>query len=516
MHRSDGRTDVSRAADEERTPVVVASGQAVARGPGEDDLVTPVDLMARAVEAALVDVPGLRSRVQRLSVVDIMSRTGPAPASELAARCGLRPGRVERTTIGGNSPQWLLTRAAADIASGQLGASVIAGAEALRSQRARRAAGLEPVTTGDGEPDPVVGDDRPGIGPGEAAIGLVLPVNVYPMLESAVAARAGRSTVAHREVLGRLFAPFTEVAADNPYAWFREVLTADEIATPSPENRVVSEPYTKRMAAFLGSDQAAALVVCSLAEARRAGVADRAVFVWAGADATDVRAVSARPDPATSPAIAAAGRALFAAATEAVGRAVSVDDVTAVDLYSCFPVAVELACDALGIATDDPRGLTLTGGLPYFGGPGNNYTAHGIAEVTDRVRTRGGIGLASGLGWFVTKHSLGLYASEPAAGGFRRGDTSADQAAIDASAAEVALEVPEPTVATVVAATVARDRDGRPSAAPVVARLADGRQVAAAAGPDALAAAGELDVARLVGERVTVAGSPPAWSLLSP
>ncbi len=506
------------AVDEERTPVVVASGQAVARGPGDHDLVTPVDLMVRAVEAALAHAPGLRDRVQRVSVVDIMSRTGPAPASELARRCGLHPLRLEHTTIGGNSPQWLLNRAAADIASGQLGASVIAGAEALRSQRARRAAGIEPPAgteqpdDGDQAADPEVGDDQPGFGPGEAALGLVLPVNVYPMLESAVAARAGRSTVAHRAELGRLFAPFTEVAARNPYAWFRDVLSADEIATPSPDNRIVSEPYTKRMTAFLGSDQAAALVVCSLAEARRAGVADRAVFVWAGADATDVRAISARPDPATSPAIAAAGRAAFAAASDAAGRALSVDDVDAIDLYSCFPVAVELACDALGIATDDRRGLTLTGGLPYFGGPGNNYTTHGIAEVTEWVRTRGGLGLASGLGWFVTKHSLGLYASEPPVGGFRYGDTSADQAAIDASAVPVALELPEPVTGSVVAATVALDRDGRPTAAPVVARLADGRQAAAAAEADTLAAAGELDVARLVGQQVSVVGSPPTWS----
>ncbi len=504
---------MSRGADEERIPVVVASGQSVARGAGAEDLVTPVDLMARAAEAAFAEVPGLRARVQQVSVVDIMSRTGPAPASELAARSGLRPERVERTTIGGNSPQWLLTRAAADITAGRLGVTVIAGAEALRSQRARRTAGMAAVAPAEGEADPVVGDDRPGVGPGEAAIGLVLPVNVYPMLESAVAARAGRSTTAHRHELGRLLAPFTAVAAANPYAWFRDVLTAEKIATPATDNRVVSEPYTKRMSAFLGSDQGAALVVCSLAEARRAGVADRAVFVWAGADATDVRAISARTDPATSPAIAAAGRALFAAASEAAGRAVSVDDVAAFDLYSCFPVAVELACDALGVATDDPRGLTLTGGLPYFGGPGNNYTAHGIAEVTARVRAEGGLGLASGLGWFVTKHALGLYASEPPTGGFRRGDTSADQAAIDASAAAVALEVPEPAAATVVAATVARDHDGHPTAAPAVARLADGRQVAAAAGPDALVAAGELDVAVLVGSTVTVSGSPPTWSL---
>ena len=168
-------------------------------------------------------------------------------------------------------------------------------------------------------------------------------------------------------------------------AWFPEALDAAEIATPRPDNRIVCEPYTKRMTAFLGSDQGAALVVCSLAAARRAGVADRAVFVWSGAGATDVRFPAARPDPGRSPAIAAAGRALFDAASQAGGGTVAIDDVEVLDLYSCFPSAVALAAEALGIALDDPRGLTVTGGLPYFGGPGNNYTTHAIAEVSERL-----------------------------------------------------------------------------------------------------------------------------------
>ena len=126
------------------------------------------------------------------------------------------------------------------------------------------------------------------------------------------------------------------------------------------------------MTAFLGSDQSAALIVCSLAEARRAGVEDRAVFVWSGAEAVDVRFVASRPDPGRSPAIRAAGSALFDAASAAAGRTVDVDDLERLDLYSCFPSAVQMGADALGIALDDARGLTVTGGLPYFGGPGNN------------------------------------------------------------------------------------------------------------------------------------------------
>ncbi len=285
-----------------------------------------------------------------------------------------------------------------------------------------------------GTPDPEIGDNLPGWGPAESAIGLFAPMHVYPLLESVVAAREGRDAPTHRLAMGRLFAPFSEVAATNPYAWFPQAWSPEEIATPSPENRIVCEPYTKRMSAFLGSDQGAALLVCSLAAAQRAGLADRAIFVWAGAEATDVRAPSARPDLGRSAGIAAAGEALFEAARVAAESPVGVDDLELLDLYSCFPSAVELAGDALGIATDDPRGLTVTGGLPYFGGPGNNYTTHSIAALTERLRrSDDGLGLATGLGWYVTKHALGLYGRKRPPGGFRRGDTEKAQAAIDAS-----------------------------------------------------------------------------------
>ncbi len=489
--------------------------------------------MARACEEALSDVPDLRHRIDRLSVVNIMTHGGPAPATELARALGAKPDACEMTTIGGNSPQWLVNRAAADITAGSLSVTVIAGAEAIRSSRLRHKRG-EPRYNGDTAlaPDPAVGDDLPGVGPAESAIGLMAPVHIYPMFESVVAARAGHTAEQHRQAIGELFAPFSRVASTNPYAWFPVAYTPGEIAIPTPDNRIVCEPYTKRMTAFLGSDQGAALVVCSLAAARRAGVADRSVFIWSGSSAVDVRFPASRPDPGSSPAIAAAGRALFQAANLGAGPndgpggpgRLGIDDVEVLDIYSCFPSAVELASDALGLRGDDPRGLTSTGGLPYFGGPGNNYTTHGIAAVTSRLRQAGSgsgsdggrprMGLATGLGWFITKHALGLYGSSPPPGGFHLGDTSADQQRIDASAAEMALQVADPTAATVVALTVIRDHTGASTGAPVIARLPDGRQVAAApADAEVTLEIGNRDSPGMVGTPIVVEGDPPRYRL---
>ena len=217
--------------DPERTPVVIASGQAIERVA----LVNPVDLMARASESALADAPALRDHIDRLSVVDVMTKVGPAPATELADRLDLGPDVVrEVTTVGGNTPQWLVNRAASEIAAGSLSVTLIAGAEAIRSSRARRAEGLaRDEGRADLAPDPVVGDDLPGFGPAELAISLLAPIHVYPLFENVLAARAGRDADAQRRAIGELMAPFTRVAAAHPYAWFREERTAVDIATES-------------------------------------------------------------------------------------------------------------------------------------------------------------------------------------------------------------------------------------------------------------------------------------------
>jgi acetyl-CoA C-acetyltransferase len=494
------------AVDESRIPVVVATGQSIDR----DTSVTAVDLATRAAREALDLVPGLGSGVQLVSVVNIMSNAGPAPAALLARHLGLAPARTEVTTIGGNSPQWLVNRAAAAIAAGELEVALIAGAEAQHSARSQDAdtkgttgpPSRSVSSEGAPAPDPVVGDARVGVGDAELGAGLVAPVHVYALFESVIAHGTGRSPSEQRSALGALMAPFTEVAATQPAAWFKEVRTPAELATVTPDNRLIAEPYPKRMCAILHVNQGAAVVVTSLAAARAAGVADEAVFCWSGSDATDVWFPTARPDLGSSAGL----RAAVAAATGAAG--IGVDDVDAFDVYSCFPCAVEMAVEALAVAPDDGRGLTTTGGLPYFGGPGNNYSLHAIATMVERLRRRGGTGLVSAMGWYATKHAVGLYGASPPPRGWRHGDTGPAQRGIDASALAVATETGG--AAVVVAATAVMGPGGSVTAAPVVARLADGRRLAVAAAPEELAHLAERD---LVGDRIEVSGTPPRYRL---
>jgi len=488
------------ALDEAVTPVVVSTGQCIERAASA----SVIELAARAAHEALEQASGLRGRVQSVSVVNIMSETGPAPAASLAGQLGLTPTRTEVTTVGGNSPQWLVNRAAAAISAGELDGALVVGAEAQHFARVHGVPGAPSHERAGAqlalEPDPVVGDDRPGVGAAELGVGLILPVHVYAMFESVIAHRARRTPAEQRAVLGALMAPFTEVAAGHRAAWFKEPRTPAEVAEPSVDNRLVAEPYPKRMCAFLGVDQGAAVLVTSLAAARAAGLADQAVFCWSGADATDVWFPSARPDLGSSPGLHAAVSAATSAAETGV------DDIGTLDLYSCFPSAVEMAVEALALAPDDARGLTVTGGLPYFGGPGNNYSLHAIATTVERLRHRGGTALVSAMGWYATKHSVGVYGATPPPGGWRRGSTEAAQRAIDDSAVAVAAEAQGPAV--VMASTVAVGPDGTVVAAPVIARLPDGRQIAVAAEASELAS---LSGRSLVGERIEVSGAPPRY-----
>ena len=495
--------------DPTRIPVLVGIGQAIER----ENVTTAIELACRAARAAFEDAPGLTDKIQRLSMVAVsFSPVGLAPATEVAQGLGLSEVECETTTPGGNSPQWLMNRACHDIASGEIETTLIVGAEATRSMRLAdpesdflRAASQDRSDEA-GPRDAVVGASIRGmLGPAEIEANLLRPADTYPIFESAYAAKLGTSAEQSRRRIAAFMTRSSEVAARNPFAWFPQIRSEEEIAEASPANRITAEPYTKCMNSFANVDQGCALLVTTLAIAKAAGLADQCVFAWSGASNAEP-VPAARPELGGAPAIRAAAKATFGAA------GVGIDDIDFIDLYSCFPIAVEIGAAEIGLALDDARGLTQTGGMSFFGGPGNNYTSHGIAAVALRLREAGAsrrLGYASGNGGVLSKHSLGIYGSEPPARGFQLVDTSSEQAEINASALEV-VQAAEGR-AVVEGGTVVYDRSGNPVAAPIIARLEDGRRVVAVARDESLPT---LAGRTVVGESVSVTGaSPPVYSV---
>jgi acetyl-CoA C-acetyltransferase len=368
----------------------------------------------------------------------------------------------------------LVSATAAMIQAGQLDVALLCGAEAIHSRRVARSLGERVNWLEQAEdvrpPDRRVGVDRPGTSDIEQARSLILPVQVYPVFESALRAAAGETIDDHQARVSELWSRFSAVAADNPYAWSRRFRTAAEIRTVSPDNRMVAFPYPKLMNANIQTDQGAALIVCSAAAADAAGVPrDRWVFPWAGADAHDHWFVSERWDLHSSPAIAACGRAVLAQCRT------DIDAVSHVDVYSCFPSAVQMGAMALGLALDDSdRPLTVTGGLAFAGGPGNNYSTHAIATIVGVLRQHpGGLGLVTALGWYATKHSVGMYSTSPAPSG-RFQSQSVQHEVNQLPSRRVAGDHSGPV--TIEASTVVFERDGSEALGIVACLAPDGRR----------------------------------------
>jgi acetyl-CoA C-acetyltransferase len=285
-------------------------------------------------------------------------------------------------------------------------------------------------------------------------------------------------------------ARFSEVAADNPHAWRQQALTPEQIDSPADGNRMIGFPYRKVVNSNENVEQGAGLIICSAGKARSLGIpTDRWVFPLAGADGVDAQYVSNRATFAGSPAIRIAGQRALALA------GVETDALTHVDLYSCFPVAVQIAAHELGLSTD--RDLTVTGGLPFAGGPWSNYVSHAIATMVERLRATGGVGLVSANGGYLTKHSFGVYATHAPTGPFA---WEQPQDEID-RCGSVEAEDTYTGTATVESCTVTHDRDDRPERAIVTARTDDGRRVwGTSTEADAMAA---IETAETVGRSAT-------------
>ncbi len=414
------------------TPVIVGVGQVTNRpDPGAPGPLTdrpePIGLMVDAVRAAVEDCDGsapggsapagrrLLSRSQSLRVANPLSWHYENPGLLVAEGLGIEPAQLMVTTTGGNNPQSMVNATALAIGRGELDVAVLVGADCVYTQAATRRHPDRPLLPWTVQPagtlrPAVFGNDRRGTTDAEEERGLDLPIHVFPLFENALRAEAGRSLDHHRARLGALWSGFSQVAATNPHAWLREARTGEEINEVSDKNRMVAYPYTKLLTANMQVDQGAAVMLCSVAAARAAGIAeDRWVFPWAGADADDHWFLSHRLDFHSSPAIRLAGASALALADTVA------EELGPVDLYSCFPSVVQIAAAELGLPDDDPsRPLTVTGGMTFSGGPGNNYGTHAVATMVEALRSDPGArGLVTGLGWYLTKHSVGVYSTDP-------------------------------------------------------------------------------------------------------
>ena len=408
-----------------RTPVLVGVGQFTERIDGADYRgMSAVDLATAAAQAALADtgadVAKVAKAVDTVFGLRQFEISGPMPASlgksnnyprSVMNRLGGDPARVVLEPVGGQSTQKLVTEAGNAIVAGDADVVMIMGSESGSTARYfADGKGQKPDFT-----EHVEGqlEDRGHqifryIDEYTVQHGLTGAPVQYGLLENARRARLGLSVADYRRKMAELFAPLSKVAAKNPFSSSPVERSVDEILTVTDDNRMICDPYPRLLVARDQVNQGAAAVLMSVEAARRLGVpAEKWVYVHGHADMTE-QGMLDREDLGASPASAMAAREALRVA------GIGVDDIATFDLYSCFPFPVFVICEALFIDGDDPRGLTLTGGLPYFGGPGNSYSLHAIAETVGEMREAPGqFGFVGANGGIMSKYSVGIYSTEP-------------------------------------------------------------------------------------------------------
>ena len=234
-----------------------------------------------------------------------------------------------------------------------------------------------------------------------------MPPQTYALMETALRKRLGLSKEEYLRFISEMFSNFSEVAATNPYSQFPESRTADFLALASKENYPVCEPYLKWHVAQDAVNQGAALIMTTTGFAKELGIAeDKWIYLHGHSEVKD-KLVSERPDLSKSLALELAINDALAASD------IERSQIKHHDIYSCFPIVPYLAAELLEL-NPLKDALTVTGGLPFFGGAGNNYSTHAIASMVERLRTQpDDYGLVIANGGFLSKESAGVYSAQP-------------------------------------------------------------------------------------------------------
>lgn len=463
-----------------RTPVIIGVGQHQdAYSHDGYEALSAVDIASRAAAMALSDSGASADALARaidtvggIRQFETSQPGAPAPLGRsnnyprsVAARIGAEPRRAILEAGGGQSPQRLITDLAGDIAAGASRVALVFGSEAISTARAHMEADRRPdfseMIDGDLEDR---GYGLKGMLSMEAvAHGLADAPSLYALLENARRARLGMSRAEYDASIGELFAPFTAVAAQNPLAAAPTERSAAELVTPTEANRPIADPYNRYVVARDQVNQGAAVLVASVEAARDLGVPEEQwVFIHGHSDARECDLMD-RQDLSSSPAAQLAAKQ----AIEMAG--ITTDAISTFDFYSCFPIPVfNVAVDAFGLSPTDERRLTVTGGLPFFGGAGNNYSMHAIAETVQRARRQPGtFGFVGANGGICSKYSAAVYSTTPC-------EWQADRSIEIQTIVDASQPVPQVSRAdgwaTIETYTVKHDRDGQRTGI-VIARL---------------------------------------------
>ncbi|MDB4076729.1 enoyl-CoA hydratase-related protein [Porticoccaceae bacterium] len=467
----------------DRMPIIVGVGQVVDHWDGADlnQAPSPTGLIVESIKRAQADagVANLKDKIDTLAVIraftdslrtpfDPFGKAKNFPAAVIEA-AAINPRKIIYSTAGGEQPQSLVNELSENIARGDIRLAMITGGEAIAALKTALKHSVTLDWSSDADADI---EDRGAktdfISAYEMVNGMGLPPQTYAAMEEALRARLGMSKTEYQGYMAGICAGLAKTAEQNPFAQFPHAMSAEFLAEASKENYPICDPYLKWNIAQDAVNQASTLMLTSVGYAKELGInPDKWIYLHGYATLTE-KLVSERPDLSKSKALELA----LSGAINSAGLVAA--DIAYRDIYSCFPIVVHLAAEVLGLDPVHDQ-MTQTGGLPFFGGAGNNYSTHGIATVVERLRQdRDAYGLVLANGGFISKQSAGVYSAR-VPGTWVDHCSAALQAEVQAQPEYSLLN--EDCTGVIEACTVRHDRHGIGHAY-LLARNAQGRVMA--------------------------------------
>ena len=297
--------------------------------------------------------------------------------------------------------QNLINEACLKIQNGEIRASLVLGGEArykmLRSK-------IEDIPFYEKEltanPDYYVKAQEDLYGKDELEQLGAMAVGYYAVIETAIRKSKNEDLESHREAIGEMYQNFSQIAAKNPNAWIDKPFTKEEIITESSKNRMMAYPYNKLHCTSWNVNQSSALIICSEELADKLGIVDtKRVYPITSTENNHMLAIQQRPKLYKSMGMQYAAQKIL----EEIKRLKI--DIDAYDLYSCFPAAVRMFLDALGISKN--KIISLSGSMAFAGGPLNSYVLHSSVEMIRKIRNGNfNNGLVTGVSGMMTKQSF--------------------------------------------------------------------------------------------------------------
>jgi acetyl-CoA C-acetyltransferase len=408
-----------------QVPVLVGVGTISQRREDPKEAKEALTLMIEAAFLAGADAqsPAILSMTDRVYTPQGRWRYRDA-AGAVALAVGARNATTVHAKVG-VLQQTLIGDACERIAEGEIDVALVVGGEAGYRLLRSSITGLQVEDTSvTGTSDVVMRPEQEIALDVERESGLgAMAVGYYAIMESAFRAFRGWGVDQHRDILAALLSRFGDVAVTNPDAWNATRLDEILIRDASDRNRMLAFPYTKRHASSWSVDQAAAMLFCSAKRADELQIPrSKWIFPLASSESNHMVPVSARAQLHSCPGARIAGAAALEAAK------IEVSELDLLDLYSCFPVAVEIVANELQI--DMTRDLTVTGGMPFAGGPFNNYVLQTSCRMARLLRERpGSSGLVSSISGMLTKQGFGIWSACSGRSSFARLDVTSDVAA---------------------------------------------------------------------------------------